>query len=87
MPHFGVVGVSMNSERDLDRVIEGLSETERRAILGKTRWLSYEQALEWPLCGTIERMADTPHKWQATPLGLAVRARLLSQQSDQESER
>lgn len=61
---------------DIDAIARGLSAEERRAVMGKTRWLSYAQALAWPMIGTVERMKETPHKWQATDLGLRLRQHL-----------
>ncbi len=66
-------------------IAEGLDLDQRKAIMtGKTRWLTYEQALEWPMCGTVERCLNVVNGRQrpsATPLGLAVREYLLSEQT------
>jgi len=51
-----------------------LSKAEREAVTSrKWRYLTLRRALEWPMEGTVERMPDLPHFWQASPLGLAVR--------------
>lgn len=58
---------------DPERIAAGLSEAQRRAVCGKVRWMSTAEAFEWPLVGTVRRMREAPHKWEATPFGLAVR--------------
>lgn len=58
------------------KIAAQLTPAQRKAVQGKTRWLSFAQAIEWPMCGLVTRMAETPHKWEATALGLAVRREL-----------
>lgn len=61
---------------DVARIASSLTDRERAAVLGKVKWLTHKQALEWPMCGTVERMTGT-HKWRATSLGLELRRHLL----------
>jgi hypothetical protein len=65
---------------DAAKIVAGLTEAQRNAVLGKTRWLRTGEAFEWPFGGTVRRMSCTPHKWEATPLGIEVR-KLLEAQS------
>jgi len=65
---------------DIEAIAAKLTDAQRRAATGKTRWLTHARSLEWPMCGTVERMPGFPHSWQATPLGLAVRSHLLNQE-------
>jgi hypothetical protein len=64
---------------DAEAIADKLTKAQRKAVLGKTRWLTHRQSLEWPMCGTVCR---GPHNtWQATNLGLRVRDVLLAREN------
>lgn len=63
----------------IEEVARKLTKAQREAVTGRRwRWMSLRQALDWPMIGAVERMPDAPHFWQATPLGLALRAHLTA---------
>ena len=62
-------------------IAAGLTKAQRAAMTGpRWRWIPLRLALEWPMCGAVERMPEAPLFWRATPLGLAVRAHIMDQE-------